>query len=345
MRSALPEHADRWLVKAPFQFRREQIPLTAPADGEYLVRVDVCGVCRSDLHVAQHWARDWQEVGHEFGGTIVAAGRAGARFGIGDRVAVRNASSCGECAACRSGASRACARLVVNMQGFRDYAVCDERSLVDAAGLDDDALALVEPMNVALDLLHAADLHPAHRVIVLGAGTLGLLTAYCARQVWRASDTIVIGRAPASPLATALEVGPYVPFEQADPPSGRGTGAVAPADRVLVTTPPPTLATALKLCRHRGSVLTVGLDDFERCRIELDASRLIFRQQTLTGVCAAPNAHFPQAIDLLRAHGKVLRQLIGRRTPRRDLAAALRAWHDRAHYDGKTIIVGGEEGR
>jgi hypothetical protein len=89
----------------------------------------------------------------------------------------------------------------------------------------------------------------------------------------------------------------------------------------------------------------VGLDDFERCRIELDVSRLIFRQQTLTGVCAAPNAHFPQAIELLRAHGEVLRQLIGRRTPRGDLAGALRAWHDRAHYDGKTIIGGGEERR
>ena len=330
-----PETCERLLVKAPFKFRRDCVPLPDPWGTDYLVRVDVCGLCRSDLHAAEGWAQDWQEIGHEFGGTIVAARRQDGRFAVGDRVAVRNAAACGQCPACRAGASRACVQLVVNMQGFRDYAMCDERSLVDASGLDDDTLALVEPTNVALDLLHAADLHHSHRVVVLGSGTLGLLTAYLARHVWGSAEIAMVGRAAAAPLAQVFGASAYLSFDEAARPR-----SVHPAERVLVTTPPSTLESALALCRHGGTVVTVGLDEFERCRVPVDISRLIFGQHTLKGVCAAPNAHFEQAVDLLRQHGDVLRQLIGRRTPRADLEAALHAWRSRPHYDGKTIILG-----
>jgi len=335
-----PETYERVLVKAPFEFRRERVSFSELCDADYLIRVDVCGLCRSDLHAAASWAGDWQEVGHEFGGTVVTARRAGGRFAVGDRVAVRNASPCGQCSRCREGASRACERLVVNMQGFRDYALCDERSLVDASGLDDDALALVEPTNVALDLLHAAQLEPSHHVAVLGSGTLGLLTAYFARHAWDASRVTVLGRLPAAPLADALGVRDYVPFESR--PHAPGRASFRPADRVLVTTPPSTIERALTVCRPGGWVLTVGLDDTERCRISLDISRLIFGQHTFKGVCAAPNRHFEQAIGLLRRHAGTLRQLIGRRVARANLESALQAWHSRSHYEGKTIVLGPE---
>lgn len=346
MTTGTPETCERVLVKAPFQFRRESVPLPNPRDADYLVRVDVCGLCRSDLHAAADWAHDWQEVGHEFGGTIVAAQRHDGRFAVGDRVAVRNAADCGQCQACRAGASRSCERLIVNMQGFRDYALCHERSLVDASGLDDDMLSLVEPTNVALDLLHAAHVDHTQRVTVLGSGTLGLLTAYVARHVWGVSDIAMVGRSASSPLAEAFGVSAYVAFEEVDgkrQPGGQpGRPRLRHADRVLVTTPPSTLASALKVCRHGGSVVTVGLDDFERCNVSLDISQLIFRQQTLTGLCAAPNAHFKESVSVLRQHGNVLRQLIGRRTSRSGLEGALQAWSTRPHYEGKTIIVRGE---
>jgi L-iditol 2-dehydrogenase len=331
-----PETCERLLVKAPFEFRRERVPLPDSWNADYLVRVDVCGLCRSDLHAAADWARDWQEVGHEFGGTIVAARRPDGLFSVGDRVAVRNAADCGECAACLAGNSRSCQRLIVNMQGFRDYALCHERSLVDASGLDDDLLSLVEPTNVALDLLHAANIDSTHRLAVLGSGTLGLLTAYLARHVWAVTEIVMVGRTPASPLAETFGASAYRSFEQMETPRYH-------ADRVLVTTPPSTMDAALRLCRHGGWIVTVGLDDTDRCTIAVDISQLIFGQQTLRGLCAAPNAHFVQAVSALRQHGRVLRQLIGRRTPRTGLEGALRGWQDRAHFEGKTIILRGGE--
>jgi threonine dehydrogenase-like Zn-dependent dehydrogenase len=326
-----PESYERLLVKAPLQFRRETARFSDPHGADYVVRVDVCGLCRSDLHAVADWATEWQEVGHEFGGTVVLGPRSG-RFAVGDRVAVRTASPCGQCSRCRGGATRGCERLVVNTQGFRDYALCDERSLVDATGLDDDALALVEPTNVALDLLQAAQIDPSHTVTVLGAGTLGVLTAFLAREVSGAAQVCVLGRQPTSPVAAAVGVTHYVPFSSRRIPAG-------PADRVLVTTPPSTLESALSLCRPGGWVITAGLDDTERCRISRDIGRLSVGQRVVKGVCAAPNAHFDQAVCLLRQHGASLRLLIGRRIPRKSLEFTLRAWHSRLHFEGKTIVL------
>jgi len=335
---------ERIRIRAPFELHRDRLPLPQPIGADYLVRVDVCGLCRSDLHAAADWARDWQEVGHEFGGTVVARGRWATRFRVGERVAVRNAASCGECERCRGGQPRRCAQLVVNMQGFRDFALCDERSLVDARGLDDEALALVEPINVALDLLHAARLRPAHRVLVLGAGTLGLLTAFLGRQVWALKTMFVAGRAAASPLAERLEL-PYVSFGEGVDAAAVRVALGGAADRVLVTSPPSTIGAALDCCRAGGRVLVAGLDDLARCAVAIDVSRLVFGQQTLTGVCAAPNEHFEQAVEVLRTHAPALRGLIARRVSRDRLEEALQTWRDRAHFDGKTILVNERNGR
>jgi len=332
MHSASPDLCERVLVKAPFHFTRDQLPIQ-PADADYVVRVDVCGLCKSDLHAAQNWASDWQEVGHEFGGTIVSARQDDGRFAVGDRVAVRNASACGECGRCLAGIPRRCERLVVNMQGFRDYAVCDERSLADASGLDDDGLGLVEPTNVALDLLHASDLQASHRVTVIGAGTLGLMTAYFAQHVFNVPEVVVLGRAASSPLASAIGINEYASFDGNTPAARRH------ADRVIVTTPPSTLDRALALLRPGGTVITGGLDSFDRCRVKIDVDKLIFGQHTLKGVCAAPNQHFDEAIALLRRHSVVLRRLISLRVSRRNIESTLEAWGGRVHYGGKTIVL------
>ena len=316
------------------------MPIPSTVHADYLVRVDACGLCRSDLHAAASWSRDWDELGHEFGGTITAVGKCNARFSIGDRVAVRNAAVCGECERCRSRDRRGCSRLVVNTQGFRSVAMCDERSLVRADGLDDEALALVEPTNVALDLLHAAAIPRGERVAILGSGTLGLLSAFLLRDVWGVRDVVVVGRRQHSPLATAIGLTRYASSESSAVDNVVRTQLAGGAPGwVLVTTPPSTLGLALELCRPRGYVLTVGLDNGPACVAPIDARRLIFKQLTLRGVCAAPNLYFEQAVAVLRTHGAVLRRLVTHHAEYDDLETTLRAWDRRAHFDGKTIVV------
>ena len=245
----------------------------------------------------------------------------------------RNAAVCGECERCRSRDRRGCSRLVVNTQGFRSVAMCDERSLVRADGLDDEALALVEPTNVALDLLHAAAIPRGERVAILGSGTLGLLSAFLLRDVWGVRDVVVVGRRQHSPLATAIGLTRYASSESSAVDNVVRTQLAGGAPGwVLVTTPPSTLGLALELCRPRGYVLTVGLDNGPACVAPIDARRLIFKQLTLRGVCAAPNLYFEQAVAVLRTHGAVLRRLVTHHAEYDDLETTLRAWDRRGAF-------------
>jgi (R,R)-butanediol dehydrogenase/meso-butanediol dehydrogenase/diacetyl reductase len=330
--------ARRYLVRAPLEFRCEPTPEGEP-ERDYQVRVDVCGLCRSDLYSATSWARDWEELGHEFGGTIVAARRPGGRFQVGQRVAVRNASACRECPPCRSGNLRGCTRLVVNKQGFREVAECDERSIVAAGDLDDDRLALVEPTNVVLDLLEAARLRPAERIAVLGSGTLGLLAAYAAALQFPAARSVVIGRQPQAPVLDALGVSSYVPFAEAT--RARVARLLeGPPTVVLVTTPPETLAHAVDIAGAGARICMCGLDRDDACQTVLDVRAVIFKRLELEGVFAVPNLFFERAVALLASSGEPLRPLIRRRLRFDDLERGFQEWHARGHFDGKTILVG-----
>jgi len=329
----------RLLVRAPFEFRCEPTP-DADSEKGYQVRVDVCGLCRSDLYSASSWAHDWEELGHEFGGTIVAARGAEGRFQVGQRVAVRNAAACRECAACRSGNLRGCRRLVVNKQGFREVAECDERSLVAAGELDDDLLALVEPTNVVLDMLDAAALQPNDRIVVFGSGTLGLILAYTIGLRHPAARVVMIGRQPHPLLLDEIGVASYFTFEVATRAAVVKRLEGSP-DVILMTTPPETLARAVELCAPGGRIYTCGLDRDEACAAQVDVRSVVFKRISLEGVFAVPNLFFEQAIKLLLGKGAPLRALIRRRIAFDELERSFQEWHERGCFDGKTIVVGG----
>ncbi|HYK90804.1 MAG TPA: alcohol dehydrogenase catalytic domain-containing protein [Acidobacteriota bacterium] len=283
MMANFPLSSRRFLLKAPLQFRWETCPVTDLPEKDYRVRIDVCGLCRSDLHAAADWAQDWSEEGHEFAGTIVAARRPDGRFRLGQRVAVLNAAPCLKCSYCQSARLRECRDLIVNKQGYREYSDCDERSLVDAEGLDDDLLALVEPANVALDMLDAAQLDKSDRVLLLGSGTLGLIASYLSGVLFRELPRLVVGRRPDLALAASLGIPACISYEKANRTTVHGNLGSLPSV-VLVTTPPETLALALELCAPGGRVLTLGLDRHDSCMAQVNVQALIFKRLSLKAV-------------------------------------------------------------
>ena len=321
------------------QFSCEEHVIPVEPAKDYLVRVDVCGLCRSDLHFATSWARDWDDLGHEFGGMIVAVRGQDRRFSVGDRVAVKNAAACLACPACLSADFRSCRGLVVNKSGFSQYADCDERSLVAADSLNDDLLALVEPTNVALDLLHSATLGPSSRVLVLGSGTLGLLVAYLATHHFGIEKVTLAGRRPASSLASELGLSSYLSLDDLGRDTLLRDSLGGAPDRVLVTTPPATLSLALDTCHPGGRILTVGLGREEALVAEIDVRTLIFRRAQLEGVFAVPNLYFEEAVEALAASGKPLGGLVKRHISFDQLESALDEWNRRPHFDGKSVLL------
>jgi propanol-preferring alcohol dehydrogenase len=126
------------LLDAPQRpLRGAQVPRPAPGAGQVLLAVRACGVCRTDLHVADGELPDPKlplVLGHEIVGTVAAvgAGPEAARFSVGDRVGVPwLGSTCGECRYCRAGRENLCDRArFTGYQidgGYADYTVADAR--------------------------------------------------------------------------------------------------------------------------------------------------------------------------------------------------------------------------
>ena len=100
-------------LKAPLQVQEVPDPKPGPTDA--VVRVEACGICRSDWHF---WHGDWtwlgitaqlpRIMGHEFGGVVEAVGEQVRNFRPGDRVTVPFHLACGRCLYCYSGRSNLC---------------------------------------------------------------------------------------------------------------------------------------------------------------------------------------------------------------------------------------------
>ena len=168
--------------------RLEEVPVPVPAPDEVRVKVEACGVCGSDLHVYRSDSRQemlGMTLGHEFVGTVDDAGSS-ATFRVGDRVTVEPLLSCGECAPCLSGRSTGCAQFgLIGMQqpgGFADYVVAPDRRLFHVPDdLEPAIAALAEPVAVCVRGIDRGRMEPGEHVLVLGGGTIGLLTVAVAR--------------------------------------------------------------------------------------------------------------------------------------------------------------------
>lgn len=176
--------------------RIERVPDPSPAPGELVVKVDACGICGSDLHAAGHedgvFGRPLQAgtiLGHELCGEVVDTGPGGnRRWTVGDRVAGFPIFGCGRCSACASGRVASCSSArfmgLAGAQGaFAEFARVDARYSVPIAGTASNTdAAMAEPLAVCLHATSLAMPVRARRVLILGAGPIGLLLAAVARH-------------------------------------------------------------------------------------------------------------------------------------------------------------------
>lgn len=177
------------------------IAIPEPGAGELLIRVHRCGVCGSDLHMTDVHScfnpAEGSVIGHEIAGEVVALGAgAEASWREGDRIAVLPFIGCGSCLPCLSGDPTQCANGRSQASGgaiggFAEYCLASGRDSVRLSDkLSWEEGAFVEPVAVGVHTIAVAAIPVGARVLVLGAGPVGLAVAASARLC--GADTIVV---------------------------------------------------------------------------------------------------------------------------------------------------------
>ena len=167
---------------APRQIEIFEDRMPLPGEGEVLVRVKVAGICGSDLHIYQGERADValpRILGHELVGEVESAGGGADRFSKGDRVTIDPVVSCGNCVSCRRGYDNLCSSVkCLGVQvdgGYCDFIVVPEEKVYALpSSLPWEKAALIEPFSIAAEVLSRSEVHEGDKVLVLGAGTIGL---------------------------------------------------------------------------------------------------------------------------------------------------------------------------
>jgi threonine dehydrogenase-like Zn-dependent dehydrogenase len=172
-----------WIENRQIKFRRD-VPVPVPADGEVLVKVRLAGICSTDLALLEGYYPFTGIPGHEFVGEVVAPGPQGAgKKWVGKRVAGEITFACGVCDNCRAGMLGHCTGRqvlgILNRDGvFAEYAALPIRNLHEVPpSVEDEAAVFTEPLAAALQIQEQVRISPEDRVLVIGAGRLGLLIA------------------------------------------------------------------------------------------------------------------------------------------------------------------------
>jgi propanol-preferring alcohol dehydrogenase len=182
------------LLEAPGgPLRQASVPPPSPGPGQLLLRVRACGICRTDLHVADGELPEPKlplVLGHEIVGEVVSIGRGEDRFGPGDRVGVPWLGwTCGECRYCRVGQENLCDRArFTGYQidgGYAEYTVADARFCfpLPISYSDADAAPLLCAGLIGHRALRAAG--EAERLGIYGFGASAHIVAQVARYEGR----------------------------------------------------------------------------------------------------------------------------------------------------------------
>jgi alcohol dehydrogenase, propanol-preferring len=233
-------------------------PAPAAGPGEIRVRVTVCGVCRTDLHLAEgDLAPHGQDVvpGHEIVGVVDQLGAGTSRFELGSRVGIAwLRSTCGRCRFCRRHAENLCLEPRFTGWdtdgGYAEHAVIDERfayRLPDGFS-DEEAAPLLCAGIIGFRALRRAELPPKGRLGIYGFGGSAHLTAQIALA--EGATVHVMTRSPDA-RRLALELGAATAGDTFDPPP-------EPLDSAVVFAPAGEIVPAALLALDRGGTLALA---------------------------------------------------------------------------------------
>ena len=278
--------------------RIEQRPAPTPAAHEVLVEVHAVGICGSDVHYYEHGrigpyvVDSPMVVGHESAGTIVAAGRDVDAARIGETVALEPGVPCRRCEQCLAGRYNLCPDVDFFATPPVDGSISTYVT-IDAgfahpvpAGLSFEHAAMAEPVSVGVWACRKAGVTVGDRVLVTGAGPIGLLAAQVARAF--GASVVTVTDVSEFRLQTARDLGLGAVRADADLTGTFDVLLECSGAAVALTSGMNTLAPA-------GRVVLVGMGaDTVSINVPLIQGKEIY----LTGIFRYANT-YPAALGLI----------------------------------------------
>jgi len=350
--SAAPEAVRGKLVQAVFcvgerKVTLRQVPDPEPQEGEVLVQVHSCGICGSDLHCyLGEFPPPLECMGHEISGTVARTGKNVERFTRGDRVVIEPIITCGSCRHCETGDSQRCRRLrllgTTAPGGFADFVAAPQETLYPIPdSLDLHLAALTEPTAVAIHALRLAELKLGEQVLVLGAGSIGLLCVLAAKKAG-AKVAVTARHEHQRSLSTLL--GADAVF---DPEESQAVAAYSEErgiDLVIETVGgrADTLPQALDYVRPGGQVVALGV--FTKS-LSINPFQFILKEAQLKASVfysrAGHRPDFSLAIDLLTQDASLARRLVTHTIPLGDAEQAFALAADKRKGTIKVLVQAG----
>jgi threonine dehydrogenase-like Zn-dependent dehydrogenase len=191
------------------------VPDPSPGARDVIIKIGRCGICGSDVETVSGVDMKFpigSVLGHEFAGEVVTLGNAVQTLKVGDRIMAMPIFGCGHCIHCLSGSPIWCANMRIFSSGaFAEYMAVPESGSVKLPDhLSDEEGALVEPLSVALHAVTLARLAVGSRIVVAGAGPIGLATMFWARRLGAGSIVAIATSERRKKLALAMGAAAFV---------------------------------------------------------------------------------------------------------------------------------------
>ncbi len=307
-------------IEKPGSIALKDVPKPAVRPGEVLIEVKASGICGTDIHIFRgEYLGSYPVVpGHEFSGIVREVGAGVTRVALGDRVAVEPNIACDNCPACLSNRQNFCANWngvgVTLPGGMAQLAVAPERAVFGIGSLPFESGAFMEPLSCVLHGVQRTGFTLADRVLIIGAGPIGILLLKAILLEGASHITSVDKVASRRALAEA---------SGAAATAGSLEGLPADGFDVVVdaTGVPALMERTISFVRPGGQVLLFGVPP-GASRISLDAFAVFRKGLTILSSYTSVRNSI-QAVRLLETRKIDVSALVSHQLPLSDLGRGI----------------------
>jgi L-iditol 2-dehydrogenase len=292
----------------------EERPDPSPGPGAGVCRVLACGVCGSDVSETYVSRKLPAVLGHEVVGEVLETGAGVQPWETGDRVVIHHHAPCGECRVCLRGHETLCDQFrstALDPGGFTERVRLSAPlvgELLDLGEVDPVAGTFVEPLGCVLRALDRAGLRPGDSLLVVGAGSNGLLAVAVARAHGVHSVSYREPRADRRRLAEELGATPH---------------GNEPIDVAFVTTADDRAIAGAAAALGPGGTLCLYATTGPGTPVGLDTEQVFLREITVCSSWSAGPADMRAAYELI-AGGRIdVLALVTHRLPLDETGRAL----------------------